>query len=212
MHKTLITLALLVGLTGAANAQRSIRARSQASSGVSLGVKAGGSNSSLIGEDATDYESIYGYHAGVFANITLSKLFAFQPELMYSQKGAKYPVNAVDFATRRFNYLDIPLAFHLNTGGFFLEAGPQVGILLSAQDKFGGTTTTVNREYFTAADFGFLGGLGYQRKSGLGIGVRYNGGLTNISKAVTIGTTTVQSRARNSAVQLYLTYSFNASK
>jgi hypothetical protein len=210
MQKTILTLALLVGLVGAANAQRSIRARSQPSEGISLGVKGGGSLTDFISESSITYENIYGYHAGVFANIILNNRYSFQPELLYSQKGAKFPDGVVEGSTRRLHYLDIPLAFHANFSGFFLEAGPQIGVLLFAQDKRGSSSSSVDKNYFTTADFGFLGGLGYQRHSGLGVGVRYNGGLTNISKATSIGTAIVQERARNSAVQLYLTYSFNA--
>ncbi|GAB2855895.1 porin family protein [Hymenobacter ruber] len=211
MKKTLFTLALLAGLTGAAQAQRSIRARSQPSSGLSLGVKAGGSRSILRTYDGTAYESIYGYHAGVFANVTLSKHFAFQPELLYSQKGAKIPNDANTLVTRRFHYVDLPLLFHVNARGFFLEAGPQVGVLVAAQDKLGDATIKLNREqYFTTADIGFAGGLGFQRKSGLGAGLRYVGGLSSISKSLSQGAVTIQKDARNSVLQLYLTYSFNA--
>ncbi|MBO2012058.1 porin family protein [Hymenobacter negativus] len=213
MQKTLLTLALVAGLAGAANAQRSIRARSQPSSGLSLGVKAGGSLSQLNNTDDVKYESIYGYHAGVFANITLSKYFAFQPELLYSQKGAKIVINAPYDYTRRLHYVDVPLLFHVNTGGFFLEAGPQVGILVAARDKVGDVTTVVNKdENFTNADFSFIGGLGYQRKAGLGVGLRYVAGVTSINKPLAQGASTIQKEARNSVLQLYLTYSFNASK
>jgi hypothetical protein len=211
MQKTLLTLALVAGLTGAAHAQHSIRDRSQPATGVSFGAKAGGSLTSLIAENSTLYESIYGYHAGVFANIILDRRFSFQPELLYSQKGAKYPIGGGAFTTRRFHNLDIPLAFHAKFNGFLVEAGPQIGILLAAQDMVaGGESVTLEKKYFTAAEFGFLGGLGYQRASGLGIGLRYNGGLTNLGQSGSIGTVLVQGRARNSALQLYLSYSILA--
>ncbi|GAB3876463.1 hypothetical protein GCM10028824_33990 [Hymenobacter segetis] len=212
MKKTILTLALLAGLTGAAQAQHSIRSRSEPSSGLSLGVKAGGSRSTLRTYDGTAYEGIYGYHAGVFANLKLSKHFAFQPELLYSQKGAKVPTSDAGYlVTRRLHCVDLPLLFHVNTHGFFLEAGPQVGVLVAAQDKQGDATATLNRgRYFTTADVGFAGGLGYQRRSGLGGGLRYVGGISSISKDTSQGTTAVQKEARNSVLQLYLSYSFNA--
>ena len=195
MKKTLFTLALLAGLTGAAQAQRS---------NVSLGIKAGSSYSSLIGAQATNYESVFGFHAGVFANIGLTDLFAFQPEIIYSQKGAKVP--NIDLTTR-LNYVDIPLSFHVNADGLFFEAGPQLGILVAAKDKLG--SVSVDRKaIYNTLDFGYLAGLGYQRKSGPGIGVRYNGGFTNVEKSRTVGNMTVQNNIRNSAFQLYLTYSF----
>jgi hypothetical protein len=59
-----------------------------------------------------------------------------------------------------------------------------------------------------AVDVGYLLGLGFQRKTGPGIGLRYNGGFTNLPKATTMGSVTVQNNVRNSAFQLYVTYSF----
>lgn len=194
MKKTLFTLALLAGLTGAAQAQRN----------VSLGLKAGGSYSSFVGKQAPSEESIFGFHAGVFANIGLTDLFAFQPEIIYSQKGSNPSV--VDFKNR-LHYVDVPLSFHVNTNGLFFEAGPQVGFLVAAQQQVGNTSTDIKSRYNTI-DFGYLAGLGYQRKTGPGIGLRYNGGFTNVPRSYTTGNVTVQDNIRNSAFQLYLTYSF----
>lgn len=193
MKKTFFTLALLAGLTGAAQAQN-----------VSLGLKAGPSYSGFVGPQATNYESVFGFHAGLFANIGITDMLAFQPEVIYSQKGAK--ASNID-VTKRLNYVDIPLSFHVNADGLFFEAGPQFGILVAAQDKAGSVSVDRKSSYNTL-DFGYLAGLGYQRKSGPGIGVRYNGGFTNIPKSYTVGNVTVQDNIRNSAFQLYLTYSF----
>ena len=194
MKKIFYTLALMAGLSSAARAQ----------SDVSLGLKAGASYSNFVGKQTFDEEHIFGFHAGVFANIGLTSLFAFQPEIIYSQKGSN--PNVVDFKNR-LHYVDVPLSFHVNTNGLFFEAGPQVGFLVAAQQKVGNTSTDVKSRY-NAVDFGYLAGLGYQRKTGLGIGLRYNGGFTNIPKSYTVGNTKVQDNVRNSAFQLYLTYSF----
>jgi hypothetical protein len=193
MKKTLFTLALLAGLTEAAQAQN-----------VSLGIKAGPSYSGFVGKQTPNYESIFGFHAGVFANIGLTDMFAFQPEVIYSQKGAK--VSNIDVTTR-LNYVDIPLSFHVNADGLFFEAGPQLGILVAAQDK-AGSVSVDRKPLYNTLDFGYLAGLGYQRKSGPGIGLRYNGGFTNVEKSRTVGNATYQNNIRNSAFQLYLTYSF----
>ena len=195
MKKTFFILALLAGFSSAAQAQRN----------VSLGLKAGGSYSSFTGAQSDGYESIYGFHGGVFANIGLTKLFAFQPELIYSQKGGN--VTAFDVKTR-LNYIDIPLAFHVNADGLFFEAGPQIGFLVAAKDEKGSVSVD-RKSFYNSADFGYLFGLGYQLKTGPGIGLRYNGGFTNVEKARTVGVVTVQNNIRNSVFQLYLTYSFS---
>ena len=199
MKKTLYVLALVAGLASTAQAQRS---------NVSLGLKAGGTLSNLVGADADSYKNLFGFHAGIFANLGITDMVAFQPELLYSQKGAKQPIPNEEDVTRRFHYVDVPLAFHVNADGLFFEAGPQVGFLVAAQSKFRSTSTDIKDNYNTV-DFGYLAGLGYQRKAGLGVGLRYNGAFTNVRKEITIANVSFQDRARNSAFQLYLTYSFN---
>lgn len=102
----------------------------------------------------------------------------------------------------------MPLVFHVNTDGFFFEAGPQVGFLLAAKSEIGSTSIDA-KQAFKSVDFGYLAGLGYQLKHGLGIGLRYNGAFTNAYKPTMLGPITFQQRTRNSAFQLYATYSFN---
>lgn len=203
MKKTiLLLLVLLLGVGTLAQAQR----RGRGGSDVSLGLKAGASLTSFDGADANAYTNRFGFHGGIFANIGLTSLFAFQPELIYSQKGAKVNSNSND--KYRLQYIDVPLAFHVNADGLFFELGPQVGFLVGAKHEQGSTSINVKNGY-KSVDFGYLAGLGYQLKQGLGVGLRYNGEFTNFVNSTTIGNVTVQSRTRNSAFQLYLTYSFN---
>jgi len=198
---TFILFALLAGGSTVAHAQYRGRGGN-----VSLGLKAGASLTDFVGPDATGrFANRFGFHAGMFANIGFAKLFAFQPEIIYSQKGAK--TNAVDINCR-LHYIDVPLAFHVNTDGFFFEAGPQVGFLVAAKDEVGSTSIDVTDRYKTL-DFGYLAGLGYQLKHGPGAGLRYNGAFTNFPSSTTVGNITQQIRQRNSAFQFYFTYSFN---
>jgi len=198
-----ILLALVLGLNTAAQAQYRGRGGN-----VSLGLKAGGSLTDFVGPDAKNvFDSRFGFHAGIFANIGFAKLFAFQPEIIYSQKGAHYQNNSDSGI--RLHYIDVPLAFHVNTDGFFFEVGPQVGFLVAAKSQLGSVSADAKNNY-KAVDFGYLGGLGYQLKHGLGVGLRYNGAFSNVYKEVPLNTNvTYQQRTRNSAFQLYATYSFN---
>ena len=200
MKKTFLAAALAVAVSGAAHAQKS---------DVSLGLKAGATYSDIVGPDAGFYKDVFGFHAGVFTNIGFTDMLAFQPEVLYSQKGAKSLTLAGDYVTSRLHYVDVPLAFHVNADGLFFEAGPQVGFLVLVQDIYGGTTSQVDRNNYKVLDFGYLAGLGYQRKTGLGAGLRYNGAFSNTRQSIVIGSITQQTRARNSAFQLYLTYSLN---
>lgn len=201
MKKTFFLLAAALSL-GATAAQAQYRGRG---GNVSLGLKAGVGLTNFRGADA-NADNRFGFQAGGFANIGFSKLFAFQPELLYSQKGANDKGNSD--AGLRLSYLDLPLAFHVNTDGFFFEAGPQVGFLVAASRNAGSASTDV-KSSFNTVDVGYLFGLGYQLKHGPGIALRYNGGLSNVIVAATNGSTTVQPRVRNSAFQLSASYSFN---
>ncbi|MFD2783878.1 porin family protein [Hymenobacter rubripertinctus] len=195
MKKALFSVACLLAGAGTVHAQ----------SDVSLGLKAGASLSNFAGQQADAYQNLGGFQAGVFANIGFTRLFAFQPELLFSRKGAK--LSPPDLTTR-LDYVDVPLLFHVNADGLFFEAGPQVAFLVSARNKLGTVSTDVKPVYNTV-DAGYVFGLGYQRKAGPGIGLRYNGGFTNVEKALTLGSSKIQNNIRNSAFQLYLTYSFN---
>ena len=193
--KTVSTLALLAIITSTARAQSS----------VALGLKAGATYSNIVGDYS--YKSIFGFHAGAFANIALGNVVAVQPELLYSQKGASYPALLGDKIVRRLHYVDVPVMLRFNTNALFVEAGPQVGFLVKAQDRYDGTTTALDRSYFNEVDFGYAVGLGYQPKSGLGLGVRYNRAFSNL---LPDGAAVYNPdyRLHNSAFQLYLAYSF----
>lgn len=204
MNKFLIIAASAALLGGSQRAQAQYRGRG---GNVSLGLKAGATLTSFVGADTgNNFDYRFGFLAGGFANIGFARLFAFQPEIIYSQKGANLSGSS-DIGVR-LHYIDVPLAFHVNTDGFFFEAGPQVGFLVSARAQHGSASSDATSAY-KSVDFGYLAGLGYQLKHGLGIGLRYNGGFTNFPPSTSIGSTTIQPRQRNSAFQLYATYSFN---
>ena len=194
--KITTTIALLLGLIGAAQAQ----------SGVSLGLKGGVSYTSLEGDDAQEEEYRWGFHAGGFVTIRVNDLLSFQPEILYSQKGATTPLRVVSGVIGerelRLQYIDVPLPLRVNAGGLFFEAGPQVGLLVAAQSKSLGVAIDV-KDTSSDIDLGYLVGLGYQLESGPGIGLRYNSGVSSVYKYLDL-------KARHSAFQLYLLYSFGS--
>ncbi len=79
---------------------------------------------------------------GVVAEIMVSDMFAVQPELIYSSQGSDYEESdeGFDFSgTVKLDYLNIPvMAKYYVAEGFSVEAGPQVGFLLSAKDEYDG--------------------------------------------------------------------------
>lgn len=74
------------------------------------------------------------------------------------------------------------------TEGLSLQAGPQIGFLLSAKGKTEASAMGLSieeeedvKDEFKGLDFGLNFGAGYELENGLGFDVRYNLGLSNIS-------------------------------
>lgn len=95
-----------------------------------FGVRAGGSMQNITGETGgEDLESSLkpGFHAGVFYEISVASDFYFQPNLLFSMKGAKD--DDVD-ANMNLGYIELPLHFlykpQLGSGKIIVGFGPYV--------------------------------------------------------------------------------------
>jgi hypothetical protein len=144
---------------------------------------------------------------GLFASWRFSEHYhLFTGVLPLSYKGAQdadpIPLNdsqldplvAGGRMERDLSYLDIPVIFQLaqrRDGGVRVGVGPQIGILLSAKDRYAGTTTqgtaTVIENDIDDSTERFDAGVAVDaeyRFSGfpLAIGVRYYHGLTDITR------------------------------
>lgn len=147
--------------------------------GIRFGAKAGLNIASITGDDTDDLDSRTSLHIGAVAEIPISEKFAFQPELLYSAQGAKQDIGGDDLVLA-LDYLNLPLmAKYYVAEGFSLQAGPQVGFLLSSKVKLDGDS--VDAEGVNDIDFGLNFGLGYQLDMGLFFDGRYNLGLSNIN-------------------------------
>ena len=162
--KKLLIVAVITAVGFTANAQ------------VTFGVKAGLNLSNLKG-DGESLDSKAGFNAGGFATIPVSSMFAVQPELLFSVEGAKQ-----DDVKYNLNYINIPVMFQYRNAGFVGELGPQIGILASAKAKLDGESQDI-KDGFKSTNFALVIGAGYQLTNGLGFGVRYNLGLSNIVDA-----------------------------
>ncbi|MEZ0130261.1 porin family protein [Flavobacterium sp. LBUM151] len=160
--------------------------------GTKFGVKAGLNLTNLTG-DVEDASSKVGFHVGGFAEFKLTEKFAIQPEILFSTQGAKSEgTDAFEDYTYEdnlsLNYLNIPvLAKFYITEKFSVEAGPQLGILLSAKSKykqvFEGETYSEDvdvKDSYKSIDFGFNVGTGYNFTENLSVGLRYTIGLSNV--------------------------------
>jgi len=196
MKKVLSLVAVLALLSTATFAQ------------VKFGAKVGTNISNIsMSSDAgfsLDTKSRVGFLVGGFAKFELSEAFAIQPELMFAQYG--YKVDMEFFGetisgTETANYLAIPVMAKYYFGGFNLQAGPQLGFLMSANAEADGETEDTKGDY-NSIDLGLSFGAGYDLEMGLGFDLRYNTGLTNIAKdaeGVTV---------KNNAIQIAVNYTF----
>jgi hypothetical protein len=153
----------------------------------SFGIKAGGTLANMA---LTDAKNKIGFSGGIFGEFRFNN-FAVQPELLFSIQGAKVDVEDYSDVEGKFNlnYLNIPvMAKFYVTEGFSLEAGPQLGVLLSAKAKAkvegveGGLDM---KDVVNDIDFSLNFGASYQvPRVPLGFYTRYSLGLTNIGKDV----------------------------
>jgi opacity protein-like surface antigen len=221
MKKAILSLALLAGAAGVANAQ----------TGVKYGVKGGFNGSTFSGADSKGSEYKAGFAAGAFLNFGVSDNFSIQPEFLYSQKGASvdnYQGNNNLTLKSTLGYLDIPIMFRYNIGedgkGLFVELGPQGSFVLHNRDFFqtGGNKTQQTENTSTndlnKAVIGYAGGIGYQLTSGLSLGLRYTGDFSKVYKegaSTTLKAATGTSAAfvnnpvvQNSVFQFQVGYAF----
>jgi len=197
MKKTLLALAFAVGALSAAQAQS-----------IKFGVKAGASLTNVTGSDTGDLANKFGFNGGVLANFGLNDMISIQPEVLYSMKGFKDKNSSDNHAN--LNYIDIPVLVKVATGatGLFFEVGPQVGFLASAKVTTGPVSVDF-KDYLKSVDFGYAAGVGFQAASGPMVGLRYNGGFTNLGKNGNINGLQVSAGdAKNSAFQLYVGFLF----
>lgn len=154
---------LVMGMVGFASAQP-----------VTMGIKGGLNFYSLAGTNEGSYDSKTSFHLGLLGHIHMSHDFALQPEFVFSSQGTEYGNNL----ELDLDYINVPLLFqYMFDNGFRLQAGPQLGFLVSAK----GNGEDVIDNYKTV-DFGLSFGASYVHPpSGFGVDARYNHGLTDIN-------------------------------
>ncbi|QDP86359.1 PorT family protein [Chryseobacterium sp. SNU WT5] len=198
-----------------------------------FGVKAG-MNVSSLSKDASmdDAKSKIGFNAGVFMNAPLAENFSIQPELLYSQMGNKATTTSTSTiggstittktsGSTNLDYVTLPVMFQYNaTPAFYLEAGPEFGLMVSGKSKGDRVTTTTTsggtssstsasasvdiKDNLNTFNFGLGLGAGYYFTPNVGITARYVAGLTDIAKDRPSGSDSV----KNNVFQVGLAYKF----
>lgn len=183
MKNYLIAFMMTMMLTGTISAQS-----------VNIGVK-GGLNVYNVTNSGLDQKA--GVNLGLLGHVHLSDHWGLQPEIMYSSQGARGDAN------NRLNldYLNVPVLLqYMFDNGFRLQAGPQLGFLMSANTINGDNKVDVKDSYKNI-DLGLSLGASYVHPpTGFGIDARYNLGLVDIHET---------NDYRNNGFQLGVFYLFN---
>lgn len=189
---------------------------------VNYGAKVGLNLANASGSDATiaqaDKKFRLGVNAGFFATYAFTDMFAIQPELLYSMKGAKYEAKVGDTKlTEKVDYIDIPILLKVSpkmAGNIkpSLLVGPFVGFKAGAKYSYSGTvpegqTKSGTIENVSSTAFGISVGaeVGMKMTKGMPfLGVNYALGLSKVFKKVD----GVQSNVKANVISIDLGYAF----
>lgn len=170
-----------------------------------FGVKGGLNLSNIVGGEVENNKTLVGFHVGGLAEIHIVEKFFIQPELLFSAQGAKFDGPFGTDADVKLNYLNIPVVakYYIVDKKFNVEAGPQLGVLLSAKAE--GEDI---KDFTRSVDFGFNIGAGYSFTDNLSVGLRYTIGLSPLSDEDIDNSDDYYDSAKNSNLQLSLSYKF----
>lgn len=138
----------------------------------------------IVGNNAT-----VGFHIGVFARMSISKLF-IEPELLFSNSGGEVQVKEVisgntSWKSQKFNKIDIPVLVGWKFGPARIEAGPVASFMLSSKSNL--FDAAAYEADFKKATIGYQAGVGIDLFKTLAIDLKYEGNLSKLGDGVTIG-------------------------
>ncbi len=213
MKKISIAFILLLAVTLHSNAQVNDGSTTQ------FGMKGGANFSNLYNDDVDDNNVLTSFNAGLYATFPLTDFIAIQPEVLYSRKGAEMVYDnafASGAAKFKLNYIEVPLLLKVNVAkNFSVHAGPYFAYLIDAQISNESDSgdydfeDNFDNEDFNKFDAGLAVGVGLDLDK-VGVGLRYNYGLSTVGKERTVvGQTYTVPDAKNSNLSLYLTVQLN---
>lgn len=221
-----ILTAIIISLTTATAALAQIE---QPRRILEVGVAGGMNLSQMDIQPQVRQTMLSGLNGGVNIRYTSEKYFsmicAAQLEVNFSQRGweEEFDSELPYSYSRTLNYIEIPFMAHLSWGKeprglqFFINLGPQVGILINDKEEYGGGLDPAQRpesirpiygkEIDKSFDYGIVGGAGLELKTKAGnffVEGRYYYGLSDIfnnSKIDDFG------RSANQTISIRLGYS-----
>lgn len=182
-----------------------------------LGVKGGLNVAELTGRDGESSAYKAFYHVGVFYEASLLGPLSIQPEVQYSVVGGNLKSAFTNYDTK-LQYLTVPVLAKLTLGPVFVEAGPQFGVLLRA-DQAGklqvdlaedgtpayGNVSRPATGSFKRGDFSVVGGVGLRLAGNVSLGGRLVAGLNDINDADNLSSIN-DPRLQNRVFQVYAAF------
>jgi len=160
---------------------------------LNFGIKAGVSTTSITMSDAKSITSgsstylvdkvksaNYGIHAGIFARLSISKLY-IQPELLFASRSNEYTLSKVNSIVdsinvkQNLNKLDIPVMVGLKFGPLRINGGPVGSLRISSPKELISNPNLKNM--YASMSFGYQAGIGLDILKKLTIDLRYEGSL-----------------------------------
>ena len=165
---------------------------SSARAQISFGAKAGVAVTSLPGDNNNYMKT--GYYGGVTGELPVGEKFGIAAELVYSMQGNKQRILFAEWAPNgsynatgkkenmNLSYVNLPLLVKYQfIKNIFIETGLQPGLLVSARVKTSQGSGDIKDNY-KSFDLSWPIGIGFKLENGLGANLRYNLGLTNLSR------------------------------
>ena len=175
MKKVIFTIAALLMCTSISFSQVE---SDKSNTNLRLGIK-GGLNLANIGGNATGLSSRSSFHLGMFTELSVTKQFLLQPELVYSSQGAQRSAGNNPI---QYNYLNLPVIMKFRTfESFHVDFGPQFGFLLNAKSEQPDGTVITLDDANNSFDLSLAAGFGYDYGD-FNFNFRYNLGISNTSK------------------------------
>ncbi|MGC4039957.1 MAG: porin family protein [Flavobacterium sp.] len=152
MKKSVFTVFAAITMVISARAQDTAVTDTDTRSQFILGAKLGANLSNVYDSEGEDFvaDAKLGFVAGGFVTIPLTKLFAIQPEVLYSQKGFKGEGTLLGSPysfERTTDYLDVPVFFAVRPIEYLsIMAGPQFSYLLKEKNEFTSAVSNSSQE------------------------------------------------------------------
>ena len=190
---------------------------------VNFGVKAGLNLSTWSYDDASLRP---GFHAGGFATVQFSRMFAVQPEVMYSMEGAVWEgkLDVSDFSlanakvTSTVHKLNVPVMLQFTPISMLtIEAGPQFGFNLAVSHHIKSNIAgivgpekdvDVDKKNYNTFEMGIAAGLKLNLTRNMAIGARYVYGISPIFDEGRLFSRQVTDAVHTSNIMVSLNFAF----